>query len=453
MPNKSINRIMIAGTSSGCGKTTVTCAVLKTLMNKGLKVASFKCGPDYIDPMFHSEIIGVKSRNIDLFLCEDNPSKYLFATNSAGFDISVVEGVMGFYDGIGGNTNTNSSCDISNTLAIPVILVVNCRGASLSVVATIKGFIDLYDNHIKAVILNNVSRQMYPLYKNMIEEKLKISVLGYLPYLSNAAFESRHLGLVTAQEINSLREKVDLLAEVARETVDLEALIKTAHSREPVHYEEINIEKRAPVRIAVAKDNAFCFYYEDNFDLLKKLGAELIDFSPLHDNKLPPNIDGLIIGGGYPELYLKKLSANQSMLISIKEACQKGLPVYAECGGYIYLGKSMKNNDLDYPLVGAIDMSSEMTDKLQNFGYITLTANKDTLFLKNGENVPAHEFHYSKSNKLHGALNAQKSTGRSWHAGYCEHNIFAGYPHIHFWANISLAKRFVTKCAAYKNAD
>ena len=451
MLNKTIKRIMIAGTNSGCGKTTVTCAVLKSLLNKGLKVAAFKCGPDYIDPMFHSEIIGVKSRNIDLFLCGNNPSKYLFVKNSEDFDISVVEGVMGFYDGLSENTSQNSSCDISNKLDIPVILVVSYEGASLSVVAMIKGYLEFLENNIRAVILNNVSKPLYPFYKKMIEGHVNIRVLGYMPNEPKAALESRHLGLVTAQEVNSLNEKVDLLAKIANETIELDELLKIADATPPLQYEEIIIERHASVKIAVARDKAFCFYYEDNLDLLSKYGAELISFSPLEDKELPENIDGLILGGGYPELYLQKLSENKSMLTSINDACSKGLPVYAECGGYMYLGKSIAASDGKYPMAGVIDMNSVMTDMLQNFGYITLAAKEDTMFLKSGENVPAHEFHYSKSDKQFDVLHAQKSNGKSWNAGYCENRVFAGYPHIHFWADINLAKRFIAKCKEYKN--
>ena len=451
MQIKTINRIMIAGTNSGCGKTTVTCAILKSLLNKGLKVAAFKCGPDYIDPMFHSEIVGVKSRNVDLFLCGDNPSKYLVAKNSENFDISVVEGVMGFYDGLSGATIQNSSCDISNKLEIPVILVVNCLGAYLSVAAMIKGYVDFSENNIKAVILNNLSKPLYPLYKKMIEDHLNIKVLGYMPNMPDAALESRHLGLVTAQEVNLLSEKIDLLAKTASETIELAEILKIAAAAPPLQYDEIRIERHASVKIAVARDKAFCFYYQDNLDLLSSFGVELISFSPLEDIKLPESIDGLILGGGYPELYLQKLSENQSMLKSIKDACENGMPVYAECGGYMYLGKSIAAGGVEYPMAGVIDMNSVMTEKLQNFGYVTLAVKQDALFLKTGDNVPAHEFHYSKSDKQIGIFEAKKPNGKSWRAGYCENRVFAGYPHIHFWADIDMAKRFVGKCEEYKH--
>lgn len=451
MPSKNINRIMLVGTNSGCGKTTVTCAILKALINKNLKVASFKCGPDYIDPMFHSEIIGAKSRNIDLFLCEEAISKFLFAQNSEDADISVVEGVMGFYDGLSGKSTLNSSCDISNKLGIPAVLVVNCRGMALSVVAMIKGYLDLYPNNIKAVILNNVSKMMYSFYKEIIEENLEIKVLGFMPNEPRASFESRHLGLITAQEINLLQEKIHLLSEIAEESIDLEAFLKIAKEALPLEYLDFKVEKQAEIKIGIAKDKAFCFYYEDSLSLLEKMGAKLISFSPLYDEELPKEIDGLILGGGYPELYLEKLSQNKTMLKSIREKVEKGLPTYAECGGFMYLGKSISFNDKTYPMVGVIDINSQMTNKLQNFGYVTLTSTKNNLWLKKGNTVPAHEFHYSKTDKSGNDLLAKKLSGKAWSGGFVEDSLWAGYPHIHFWGNVDMAKNFINKCKKYSS--
>ncbi len=449
MPNisKKINRIMIAGTNSGCGKTTITCAILKALVNKGIKVASYKCGPDYIDPMFHSEILGTNSSNIDFFLTGEREAAYLFAKNSQGAELSLVEGVMGFYDGMGGNTLTGSSYEISEKLAVPVVLIVDCKGASYSVAAMIKGYLDFYPNNIKAVILNQVSKTMFPIYKEFLENKLPVKVLGCMPKEPKAVLESRHLGLVTAKELESLEEKMELLAQRAEEHIDLETLLALAESAEPLCYEEIKISKLSEVKIAVAKDKAFCFYYEDSLKLLALLGAELINFSPLSDKSLPPDIDGLILGGGYPELYTEQLSNNTLMLNSIRKASKMGLPIYAECGGYMYLGREISG----CPMAGVIDMSCEMTEKLQNFGYITLTAKQDTLLLKNKEQVKAHEFHYSVSDNKEHALTALKASGKSWEAGYSSASVFALYPHIHFWGNRDMAECFIKKCENFRN--
>ena len=452
MERKSINRIMIAGTNSGCGKTTVTCALLKALQIKGENVVSFKCGPDYIDPMFHTEIIGTKSRNIDLFLCDEKSSKYLFVKNSEGSDISIIEGVMGFYDGIGGNTPLYSSCDISNKMQIPVILVVDCTGVALSVVATIKGYLELFPNTIIGVILNKVSKRMYELYKQMIKEHLSIDLLGFMPKEASISLESRHLGLVTAAEVKDLQEKTRLLANLAKENIDIEKILTIAKQAEPIYYEDIKIEKKVALKIAVALDKAFCFYYEDNLELLRQMGAELIFFSPLNDTQLPSDIDGLIIGGGYPELYAKILSQNALMLKSIKTANENGMPIFAECGGFMYLGKSLLIENIRYKMVSLIDMDCEMTDKLKTFGYVTLIAKGDSILMDSGQIIPAHEFHYSQSNLKEGFLQAKKNSGKTWSTGYAKNNVFAGYPHIHFWSDIALAEKFLSKCKEYQKA-
>ncbi len=450
MASKNLNRIMIAGTNSGCGKTTITCALLKALKNRGLSVASFKCGPDYIDPMFHSEIIGAKSRNIDIFLCGEKTSRYLMAKNSEDSDLSVVEGVMGFYDGIGGKSEIYSSCDISNRMEIPVILVVDCSGAALSVVAMIKGYLELFKNRIVGVILNKTSKHMYELYKQMIEAHLSIKLLGFMPKEAGVKLESRHLGLVTASEVTELKAKTEFLAKIAEENIDIDEIITIARQTQPFYYEGIEIEKKSPVRIAVARDKAFCFYYEDNLELLRQMRAELVFFSPLEDFKLPSDVDGIILGGGYPELYAKALSENILMHESIRDAAKDGMPVFAECGGFMYLGKSISNGSECYPMVSLIDMNCKMTDKLQPFGYVTLIAKEDNLLMDKGQGIPAHEFHYSSSNLKTGSLYAKKNNGRGWCAGYSENNIFAGYPHIHFWSDMHLAGKFLNKCFEYK---
>ncbi len=442
---------MIAGTNSGCGKTTITCAVLRALINRGLKTAAFKCGPDYIDPMFHTEIIGAKSRNLDLFLCGEQVTKYLLKKNSENSDISVIEGVMGYYDGLGLDNVLYSSCDLSNKTGTPVILVVNCDGMSYSVVALIKGYLDFYQNHIVGVILNNISEGMYLSYKASIEKHLNLKVLGFMPRQKIAIFESRHLGLVTAEEVTLLDEKVGILAKMAQEYIDLEAIISLAKSAPPLVCEEVVIEKQNPVKIAVARDKAFCFYYEDNLELLRQMGAMLIPFSPLEDVALPEDIDGLILGGGYPELYLEKLSKNTSMLNNIKASLVNGLPTYAECGGFMYLGKTIAADKGKYKMVGAIDTKSILTKKLQNFGYVFLKANEDNLFCNKGQGINAHEFHYSISDNSGKTFKAIKSSGKSWEGVFGTSSVYAGYPHLHLWGNIDFAKSFISKCCDFKN--
>ena len=443
------NRIMIAGTGSGCGKTTMVCAVMKGLLNKGLKVNSFKSGPDYIDPMFHSKITGAKSRNLDMFLCGENVVKQLFAENSMDCHISIIEGVMGFYDGLGMDTIDYSSNDLSNKTNTPVVLVVNAKGMALSLVALIKGFIEFNENQIKAVLLNGISPAMFQSYKELIEKRFDIKVLGFIPNLPEAAIESRHLGLITADEIKDLRRKIDILGENAVKYIDLEAIMDIASSAPELGYEKLDIEKIGSTRIAIAKDKAFCFYYEDNLDLLGRLGAELIPFSPLKDKVLPNDIHGIIIGGGYPELYTKKLSNNISMLRSIKDAYDKGTPIYAESGGFMYFGSTIEG----YNMVNISNHKSELTNKLQNFGYIRLVANRDNLLCKKGESINAHEFHYTKSDFDGEDFTAiKKSTGKERGCIIADESIFAGFPHLHLWGNIDFAKGFIEKCLEYRKS-
>lgn len=441
------NRLLIAGTGSGCGKTTMVCAVMKGLLNQGLKVNSFKSGPDYIDPMFHSKITGTQSRNLDMFLCGENTVKQLFAENSKDSHISIVEGVMGFYDGLGMDTIDYSSSDLSNKTNTPVVLVVNAKGMAISVLALIKGFLEFKENLIKGVLLNGVNPMMYPKYKEIIEKNLGIKVLGFMPYLPEAAIESRHLGLITADEINDLHKKIDILGDHAAKYIDFDALMGIASSVPELEYEKITIEKIGSPRIAIAKDNAFCFYYEDNLDLFRRLGAELIPFSPLNDKVLPADIDGIIIGGGYPELYTEKLSNNISMLGSIKDAFDKGIPIYAESGGFMYLGSTIEGRNM----VNIFNHNSELTNRLQNFGYVKIVANKDNLLCKKGESINAHEFHYTKSDFDGEDFTAiKKSTGKERSCIISSQNIFAGFPHLHLWGNIEFAKRFVNACVKYR---
>lgn len=441
-------RILIGGTGSGCGKTTVTCAIMQALVNRGLKIAAFKCGPDYIDPMFHSKIIGAKSRNLDAFLCGRENVKTLFCENSEDSDLSVIEGVMGFYDGIGGISDENSTSDIANLTKTPAVLVLQCRGMSLSVAAMAEGFLKFKPNTIKAVILNGISKDMCPYYSEIIEKNLGIPVLGCLPNDPMASVESRHLGLVTADEIKNLKEKLNRLAQNAEECIDLDALLRLGQSADP-----LETDKKAiccmtkSVRIAVAKDSAFCFTYEDSLQLLQKMGAELVPFSPLKDEHLPENIHGLMLCGGYPELYAEALSQNKSMLAAISKAIQNGMPTLAECGGFMMLHEYIE----DFPMVGIISGKVKLTKRLSNFGYAMLTAEKDNLLCKKGDKIPAHEFHYSVSDNTGSSFKAEKPLrNKKWDCIHATESLFAGYPHIHFYGNMVFAESFIAKCEDFE---
>ena len=455
MKSDCMPRIMLAATASESGKTTVTCAVLQALIDRGNTVTAFKCGPDYIDPMFHSEVIGADSRNLDLYMMNENTVKYLLAKNAAQSDISVIEGVMGFYDGVGGNQkNKASAYDLANVTNTPVILIVDVKGMSDSVAALIKGFLTYRsDNNIRGVILNRIHETSYAGIKSLIEKELDIPVLGYLPYMKECSLESRHLGLVTAAEVEKLKEKTEMLARQALQTIDFDLFEKIARTAGSIEYEPIAIKALTkPVRIAVAKDRAFCFYYRDALDLLSEMGAELVPCSPIADTHLPNDIDGLILGGGYPEVYAKTLSENKRFLSELKESIAGGLPCHAECGGFMYLHEIMQDeNGTPYPMAGVIKGESFRTDHLVRFGYIELAAKMDNLMAKQGDTIRAHEFHYWDSTNSGDAFSAKRATGsKEWDCILAEGNLCAGYPHIHFYSNPEFAYRFLDQCLTYR---
>ncbi len=442
----SNNRVLLSAIKSGAGKTTITCGLLVALQKKGLIPSAFKCGPDYIDPLFHREIIGAAGANLDLFFSSEDLAKQLFVEYSKGTDISVVEGVMGFYDGIAGVTDEASANHVSRVLDIPVILVVDVKGVSLTLCSIINGLKNFKENNIKGVILNNCSKMMYEMYRNMIEEHCQLRLFGYVPYQSEYSIESRYLGLVTSEEVDDLKEKLNLLAKTMLETVDVDGIIALASDTKEIQYEEVKIEKvtDSKVKIAVAKDKAFCFYYRENLDLLEKLGAEIHYFSPLVDKFLPEGIKGLYIGGGYPELYLEKLSGNTEMLTAIKTAIEEGLPTFAECGGFMYLQQSIEG----YQMVGAINGESKKKDRLSRFGYITMTATEDTLLGAKETIIRGHEFHYYDSDNNGSVFHAQKpKSPRNWDAGIQKENLLCGYPHVYFYSNVECAKNFILKCS------
>lgn len=444
----SFPRVMLAGTASGAGKTTVSMGVMAVLTKLGAKVAGFKCGPDYIDPMFHSKIIGMPSRNLDLFLMDEPTVKSLFCKNARGCDIAVLEGVMGYYDGVAANSTAASSYHLARCTQTPVILVVNPEGMSLSVAAMVMGYRNYYkDSGIQGVLLNQCSETQYKSLKPVLEKEQGISVIGYLPPLEDCSLKSRHLGLVTADEVEHFQQKLSRLVWVMEQTVNFDRLMEIAESAPALDAAEIMTEKitKSKPKIAVAMDCAFCFYYQDNLDLLTDLGAELVRFSPVFDACLPKGCSGLYLGGGYPELYAAALSNNRTMLQSIQNAIAGGTPTIAECGGFMYLQSAMEDNTGEMrPMVCALSGESVKTGQLQRFGYVYLTANRDNLLCKAGERIPAHEFHYWDSTNCGDAFTAERPvSGTQWPCVVANDNLFAGYPHIHFYGNQKFARNFV----------
>ena len=441
---RRVPRLVLAGTNSGCGKTTVTCAVLQSLVRRGLRVGAAKCGPDYIDPMFHSRVIGAKSSNLDSFFFGRDTMRYLLAHNGQDCDITVIEGVMGYYDGLGLTSTRASTYETARETESPVVLVVNARGAALSVVAAVQGFLDFApDNNVQGVILNGCSAMSYGPLARELESRLGVRACGYLPRLPECALESRHLGLVTADEVEDLREKLRQLAEAAEKTLELDALLEIAHNAPVLDFTPpVLPEKGAPVRIGVARDRAFCFYYEDSLDLLRQLGAELVPFSPLADERLPDSVQGLYLGGGYPELYAAQLAENRTLRGQLREAVHAGMPCIAECGGFMYLTQAIAGR----AMVGALPGDCFDTGKLTRFGYITATAREDNLLCRAGEQVPMHEFHHWDTPQPGGAFLAEKPSGKQWRCAYATDTLYAGFPHFHFYAKPVMAQRFLAAC-------
>ncbi len=437
------NRILIAGTNSGCGKTTVTCALLSALKKRGLNVSAFKCGPDYIDPMFHRKVINVPSYNLDPFFCNDMQLRKSLSLR--GGDISVIEGVMGYYDGIGSDGHA-STYELAKSTCTPVILIINAKGMYTSAGAILKGFCEYrLESNVRGVIFNNVSPMMYEALKK-IAENAGIKPLGCLPNDETVTVGSRHLGLITAEEIDDIRAKIDRLGELAEKHFDIDGILAIAAEAKALDVPQIFSNAEKHLKIAVAKDEAFCFMYEENIEMLKNLGCEICFFSPIHDKKLPDNISALWLPGGYPELYTKVLSENVEMLSKINLAVRSGLPTVAECGGFLYLHKSLDGS----PMAGVIDAEAFKTKKLQRFGYVTLTAKKNNLFCKAGEKINAHSFHYYESSDNGSDFLAEKPfSDKKFDCIHASETLYAGFPHIYLPSNMSFGKAFVEKATDF----
>ena len=445
----SVSRVLLAGVSSGCGKTTVTCAVLQALVNRRLRVGAFKCGPDYIDPMFHSRIIGAKSANLDLFFFQENTMRYLLAKNSRDRDVSVIEGVMGYYDGAGAASTQASSWEIARAVDAPVVLVLPAKGAALSTLAMLQGFLDFQpDSRIRGVIFNRCTAMTYQGLAEAIQKRFggRVEALGFLPEMPECALESRHLGLVTAAEVENLRDKLSRMARQAEETVDLDGLLSLARAAPPLDFAPLTLPAYEPVRIGVARDNAFCFYYEDSLEALEEMGAELVEFSPLAGSALPEGLHGLYLGGGYPELYANNLAENGRMRSSVRCALENGLPCIAECGGFMYLTQAVGEE----PMVGALPGECWDNHKLTRFGYVTLRAKQDNLLCRAGEEIQGHEFHHWEAERPGEDFTAEKRSGRRWDCAFASETLYAGFPHFHFYSNLEFAKNFYQACIREK---
>lgn len=445
-------RLLIAAPSSGSGKTMVTCGILQALKDRGLKVASFKCGPDYIDPMFHSRVIGTRSKNLDAYFCEDDVLRYLFSRSAEGMDISIIEGVMGFYDGVSVDSIKASSHDVSKKLNASVILVIDCKGASISCVPVIKGFSEFVEgNNIKGIVLNRMSEHVYEGLKSVIEKETGVEVIGYVPRLNDLVIESRQLGLIMPDEVVMLKEKLSDLAKVLEDTLDIDRLIEIACQAPDMEVEMPVIERLdGKVKIGLADDKAFCFTYEDNLELLERCGAEIVRFSPMNDEGLPEDIQGLVISGGYPEMYLEELSGNRPMLEDIRNRLNEGMPCLAESGGFMYLHEYLEDKDGTlWPMVGYIEGRCFDNGRLTRFGYVTLTPDEDQL-ISTGSSVKGHEFHYWDSDNNGEDWCAEKTSGKKYRCIHGSGSLMAGYPHVFYYSNPDLPYSFLRACVGHR---
>ena len=469
---KKIRRIMIAAPKSGSGKTTITCGLLQIFKENGEDISSCKCGPDYIDPMFHRQVLGIPARNLDTFFTGEDGTRKLFLKDRRENEFVVMEGVMGLYDGLGGIREEGSSYHLARVTQTPVILVVDAKGMGKSVIPLIAGFL-AYDKAqlIRGVIFNRMSAVYYEILKSLAEEELGIAVLGYFPENKDLQIASRHLGLCMPGELENLQEQIRMTAEKLRETVDISKLLQIAEEAEILE-DEMTEEGAFPKkecgeaaakesrstendgaihpRIAVARDEAFCFYYEENLRLLEQAGAELVYFSPLHDRALPENVHGLLLGGGYPELYAGQLSENDAMRTAIREAVTSGLPTVAECGGFLYLHTTLTDREgHSYPMAGVLPGKCFDTGKLVRFGYIEL---EETVghFLPLGGRIRAHEFHYYDSEDNGADCTATKpTTGRNYPCIHVGENHWYGFPHLYYPSCPEFAERFVEKAKKF----
>ncbi len=447
-------RIMIAAPKSGSGKTTVTCALLQALRDSGEKVTAFKCGPDYIDPLFHQKVIGVPSYNLDTFFTGEEGTAQLFCGHAADGGVAVMEGVMGLYDGLGGVREEGSSYHLAEVTDTPIILVADVKGMGRSILPLLAGFLQYDTKHlIRGVILNRITHGFFDTVKPLIKEELSLPVLGFLPDQERFRVESRHLGLVMPEEIAGIREKLSAVAGAFAKTVSLPALLKIAAGAEelPVGVgDELRPAVAVSPVIAVARDEAFCFYYEDNLLLLEACGARLVFFSPLHDQKLPEGCHGLLLGGGYPELYAAGLSQNTGMRGAVREAVKSGMPIVAECGGFLYLHDTLTDrNGKKYAMAGVVPGECYDTGRLVRFGYVELQE-KRRLFLPEGGKIRGHEFHhYDSTNNGDGVLAKKPVTGKSYPCVLEGESCWMGFPHLYYPSNPAFVRAFVEKAGRY----
>ena len=460
-PNKGF---IIAGPASGVGKTTVTLAVMAALRKRGLAVQPFKCGPDFIDGGHHARVCGRASRNLDGWMISGDGNRRIFARGREGAEICVVEGMMGLFDGVDGKSEAGSTAEIAKWLRLPVILIVDAFSVARSAAALVHGF-QTFDPEVQVagVIFNRVGGPAhYRLLKDALATSTTAAPLGYLPHDERIQIPERYLGLFTAGEELLPDSALSLLDELAENSIDLDKLLECAISIPEAHARfGLDDAPRAganSIRLGVPRDKAFCFYYEDNLDALREAGAEIVEFSPLADASLPAAIDALYFGGGYPELFAKQLTENRQMLASIKQAAQSDLPIYAECGGLMYLAREIVTKEgAAFPMAGVLPLRVQMTERLVNFGYTEVCFTSRCLLGSAGTKARGHSFHCSKIvdaepiERVYGTRNSL--TGREEAEGLRIKNVLASYIHLHFLSSPGMADAFVKNIRSAESTD
>ncbi|MCM1466847.1 MAG: cobyrinate a,c-diamide synthase [Alistipes sp.] len=451
-----MDRVLFAGTGSGTGKTTIVCGFLNEIVKRRFNVVSFKCGPDYIDPMFHRQVLGVPGYNLDSFFLEKDRLLNHFREKCEGKALAVLEGAMGYYDGAG-FTEKGSAYEIASLTDTPVVLIVNAKGTGNSVCAIVKGFLSYRKNHhIRGVILNQVTERTYLGVKQELEE-MGVVPCGFLNRLNDdLIFQNRHLGLDFTNSGEDLKEKISRLGEQIGKTLEVDKILEIAKEaadfsdggKLPCSRESV---KESEISVAVAYDEAFSFLYEENMELLRQYGIRPVFFSPLRDKTLPKDCRGLLLLGGYPESYAGKLSENEAMRDGIKQAVLGGMPVIAECGGYMYLKEAVEGTDGRlYPMTGVLRGTARKKEHLVRFGYVTLLAQKDNMLCKAGERIKAHEFHYWDCEENGDAFTAVPAGKKEvYPCIFAEGNLFAGYPHLYLLSNENVVENFKKRCEEY----
>lgn len=457
-----VPRLVIAGAASGCGKTTVATGIIAALGRLGLVVQPFKAGPDYIDPGYHSLAAGRPSRNLDTWILGTEAVVELFCRSASGCDLALVEGVMGLFDGLSTGAEEGSTAHLAKVLGAPVILVVDASGMARSAAAMVEGY-QRFDPGLQlaGVFFNNVGGPgHYRLLKEAVESRTGVRSVGYLARDDALKLPERHLGLVPGVEVVELESRLDRLAEKVLSSLNIEGLLELARNSpnldpgEPVIFRE---PRPRTVRIGVARDRAFSFYYQDSLDLLEWFGAELVSFSPLEDPCLPPDLDGLVLGGGFPEVFREELAANSGMLVSVARAAREGMPIYAECGGYMYLSEGIRGQDgRFFPMVGLIPSVAVMQGRRVALGYVIAETAADCILARGGYTVRGHEFHWSSMEGVSGESPAfclkSRRRGEIRSEGWSRGNLVASYLHLHLASDPRLAANLVEACTGYRRA-